>query len=284
MVKTFMLANQKGGVGKTTASLELGFKFALKGKKVLLIDLDSQHNLTKCCLFEDLDERRNIYKALNGDADIDECIKAARPVDMEWVKSHLEGSKLKMAETTQNDIVLDILPGSRKTLAQYFTAEDDKFLLRAVIQGAADYKDYDYAIIDCGPGAGSLMTMAMVAADYIIAVVNLNILAYEGFEQLIKDYLSCEDHIKGFKAKLLGILFSEVKNTTVGHINEDKFVLLGGEVGALPFEHSISGSCIADECKEYKLALTEYLPDSKQSIQYKNLADEIEERICALEA
>lgn len=254
MGSVIMFANQKGGVGKTSSCFEIGYILSEKNK-VLLIDLDAQCNLTNICSDEEFNPRKTIYSCLTGDASFDESIVRIRE--------------------KRN---LFLLPGSRKMLSQYFVTGEDIYLLTEAMKYIP--KDgYDYILIDVGPEAGQLMTMAMLGSDYLVAVTTLSKLGYSGVVQLVADLKAGREHYKNFDIRPLGILINSAKATNVGSVNRERYEELAGEFGAKPFQTEIKNSCVLDECKEFALSLTEYKPGHDITKQYKALAKEFEKRV-----
>lgn len=251
--KVIMFANQKGGVGKTTTTLEIGYILSTRNKKTLLIDLDAQCNLTDICGAK-REKGKTIFDTLMGNTSFKDAIQEIRPN-------------------------LDIIAGHRKMLSQYFVGSDDIYVLEEALEFINDYKEYDYIVIDVGPEAGQLMTMAMIASDYIVAVSTLNTLGYNGVVQMCADIASAKKHYANFKAKPLGIVLNAGRKTNVAAHNMEKFIELAEEFGAKPFSDVIKNSCVVEECKEFGKTLNEYAPKSPLCQQFKNIAKEIEKRI-----
>jgi chromosome partitioning protein len=250
-----MFANQKGGVGKTTSVFEIGYLLSKKGKNVLMIDLDAQVNLTEITGAE-YEKGKTVYDAVTANAPFSDCIVNIR-----------DG--------------LDLIPGSRKMLSQHFVTVDDLYLLQDGLQYIYNFKPYDYILIDVGPEAGQMMTMAMIASDYIVAVTSLAPLGYSGVVQLCADLGSNRKHFANFNVKPLGILVNNVKRTNVAGVNREQFLELAREFGAEPFKNEVPGSCKADECKMLKEPLAEYAPQSPLVQAFSEITDEITERIGA---
>lgn len=252
--KTIMLANQKGGVGKTSSCIEIGYILSQRGKKVLMIDLDAQCNLTDCFGVErDPGSKETIYDCVMENRTFEECVKSCR----------------------EN---IDILPGSRMMLSQYFVGNGDIKRLKNAIEKIKEVKNYDFIIIDVGPEGGNLMTMALMASDYVIAVATPAVLAYSGIIQMIADIKEGKESYVGFNVKPLGILINSGKATKIGGINREKYQLLS-EYFAAPFKTEIKNSCVMDECKEFGVALSEYKPGNIIVKEYEKVVDEILERI-----
>ena len=162
MGKIIALANQKGGVGKTTTSINLAAGLAYLGKKVLLVDLDPQANATQGIGVRE-EVRKSTYELLLQDADPSECIITKRipPLDIIPATIDLAGSDLEMANYDQNR---------------------DK-LLKAKL--APLREKYDYILIDCPPTLGLFNTNALTAADSVIIPVQCEYYALEGLTQLL---------------------------------------------------------------------------------------------------
>ncbi len=156
MGKIIALSNHKGGVGKTTSTLNIGAGLASQGKKVLLIDLDPQANLTNS--LEEIDSEKNVYVALRG-----EC-------------------KFEPVEITKNlwlvPSTLD-LSGAEVELSGEAGRE---FLLRDLIEPVK--KKFDYILIDCPPSLGLLTINALTAADEVFIPLQTEFLALQGLTKL----------------------------------------------------------------------------------------------------
>ena len=163
MAKTIAIANQKGGVGKTTTSINLASGLAYAGKKVLLIDFDPQGNAsTGIGAKVSLDEL-SVYDAFLSDVDVNSCIKKLQrpPLDILPSNINLAGSDLKLANMEQREHQLE------KALAKI-------------------KPNYDYIIIDCPPSLGLLNTNALTASDSVLIPVQCEYYALEGITQLLQ--------------------------------------------------------------------------------------------------
>lgn len=252
MTDVIMFANQKGGVGKTTSVFEIGYILSKKNFSVLLIDLDSQCNLTECV--GEFDFHGTIFDTVMGNVRFSDAI----------------------IEVRKN---LDLLPGSRKMLSQYFTGSEDVFVLKEAMEFIDEYKSYDFILIDVGPEGGQLMTMAMLASDYIVAVTALTKLSFSGVVQMCADLKKGKNRFNNFNVKPLGILITAAKKTNVSLLRYKHFEELASNFGANIFSTRIKNSIVMDECKEMGEALSEYKPGHVISLEYQKVVDEMLERM-----
>lgn len=164
MAKIIAIANQKGGVGKTTTSINLAAGLAYSNKRVLLIDFDPQGNATQGVGHRVGLNDLTVYDALLNDIDVNKCIKTLNkpPLDILPANINLAGADLQLAKI-----------------------EDDRenYLKNAI----ASIKDnYDCIIIDCPPSLGLLNTNALTASDSVLIPVQCEYYALEGITQLLQ--------------------------------------------------------------------------------------------------
>lgn len=164
MSRVIAVANQKGGVGKTTTSINLAACLAERGKKVLLIDIDSQGNTTSGLGFEKNEMENTIYEVLSDEV-------------------ALEDSILKVENCFDN---LYLIPANRNLAGaeiELITAENMQFILKEKISPVRN--DYDFIILDCPPALGMLTVNAMTAADTVLVPIQCEFYALDGLSQLI---------------------------------------------------------------------------------------------------
>ena len=166
--KIISVINQKGGVGKTTTVINLAAGLSMKGKKVLVIDLDPQGNATTGLgLSNNTASEATIYNVLNGKKKIYEVIQSTKFENLNLVTSNVDLSGLEV-ETADD---------SRRA----FKLKDE---LSAILNDSRAH--YDYILIDCPPSLSLLTIMALVASDALVVPLQTEFFALEGLSQLMK--------------------------------------------------------------------------------------------------
>lgn len=164
MSRMIAVANQKGGVGKTTTSINLSACLAEKGKKVLLIDMDSQGNTTSGLGIEKNDLDKTIYEVLLGELDAKDAI-------------------IKIEDCFDN---LYLIPANRNLAGaeiELITSENMQHILKEKLKDIRD--EYDFIILDCPPALGMLTVNAMTASDSVLVPIQCEFYALDGLTQLI---------------------------------------------------------------------------------------------------
>ena len=166
--KIISVINQKGGVGKTTTVINLAAGLSMKGKKVLVIDLDPQGNATTGLGFSNnISSELTIYSVLNGKNKISEVIKKTKFENLNIITSNVDLSGLEVE--TAGD--------SRRA----FKLKDE---LAAILNNSGT--SYDYILIDCPPSLSLLTIMALVASDALLVPLQTEFFALEGLTQLMR--------------------------------------------------------------------------------------------------
>lgn len=164
MAKIIAIANQKGGVGKTTTSINLAAGLAYLNKKILLVDFDPQGNATQGVGYRVGLQDLTVYDAILNDTNVKDCIKTLSkpPMDILPANISLAGADLELAKIE----------------------EHREELLKDALKAVED--DYDFIIIDCPPSLGLLNTNALTAADSVLIPVQSEYYALEGITQLLQ--------------------------------------------------------------------------------------------------
>lgn len=184
------VANQKGGVGKTTTAINLAACLAEAGQRVLLVDLDPQCNASSGLAVRAPDQRRSVYGLLAGSSDLAD-------VTMQTVVDGLS-VVAACADLAAADVELA-------------GADDREFLLRWALRALDDR--YDYVFIDCPPSLGVLTVNALVAAQEVLVPVQAEYYALEGLAQLLDTIATVHDHLNA-ELRILGVVVTMLDGRT----------------------------------------------------------------------
>jgi chromosome partitioning protein len=254
MTRTICIANQKGGVGKTTTSVNLAASLAHIGRRVLLIDLDPQGNASsglglKRSDFQDL----NAYHVLIGENTISEATYQTRITNLSVVPAtpDLVGAEIELVDTQHRE-----------------------FKLKQEIQTVA--ANYDYIILDCPPSLGLLTVNALTSADSFLVPLQCEYYALEGLSQLlntagiIKKNLNPNLHIEG----IVLTMFDTRNNLSHQVVAEIK-----NHFGDKVFAAIIPRNVRLSEAPSHGLNILEYDIKSIGAVKYLELANELDARI-----
>ena len=251
MGKVIALANQKGGVGKTTTTINLAASLAIAEKRTLVIDFDPQGNASSALGVDraSVSETKNVYHALIGEAKLSETI---RPTEMDCL----------FVAPTNGD-----LTGAEIELVSAFAREGK---LKASI---AEIKNqYDYILIDCPPSLGLLTVNALTAADSFIVPLQCEYFALEGLSQLLHTVSLIRQNINpSLENEGIVLTMFDGRNNLANEVVKEVRSHFGDKV----FDTVVPRNVRLSECSSFGKPVLLYDIDSKGCLAYLNLAKEV---------
>ncbi len=250
----FTIANQKGGVGKTTTAINLSAALAARGVRTLLVDLDSQANATSALGMEKR-EGGSIYGPLMGEGKITDKIVASRVDNLSLVPSEVD------------------LAAAEIELSQ---SEDYLLRLRACLKGLRRSKQFGAIILDCPPALGILSMNALAAADYLLVTLQCEYLALEGLGQILKVVDTLRSAGANNKLAVGGIIMTmfDARTKLASQVVEEVKTHLPKEI----FKTIIPRSVRLSEAPSFGQTALEYDPNGPGAEAYRKLAAEAVKR------
>ena len=258
MAKVISLVNQKGGVGKTTTSINLSSALGHLGKKVLLIDLDPQSNSTTGLGINKANIKLSIYDVITNRCEISDAIVKTKFKNLSVIPSmiFLSGVEIELMQTSMRE---------------------DNFILGDQLKNQINkIKDrYDFIIIDCPPALGILTTNALAASDSVLIPVQCEYFALEGVTQLLNTIILTQTKVNP-KLDIEGVLLTMLDGRTlVGlEVVEDVRKFFKEKV----FNTIIPRLVRLVEAPSHGKPIIEYDPKCRGALAYINLAKEVIER------
>lgn len=250
--KIIAIANQKGGVGKTTTTINLGAALAEAGKRILLIDLDPQGNASTG-LGIGYDSRDvTTYDLISGDAGPSEAIQ----------QTNVENLWIVPANTDLSSADIELISNEKRS-----------FLLRdALRQTGMDEFAFDYVLIDCPPSLNILTVNAMVASDGVVVPLQSEFFALEGLSQLMLTIREIRDTANP-NLRIEGIVLTmyDRRNNLSQQVEADA----RDNLGELVFQTMIPRNVRLSEAPSFAAPVLTYDPQSKGSTAYRALAQEL---------
>ncbi len=249
MARTIAVANQKGGVGKTTTTINLSAALAEQGKKVLLVDLDPQGNATSGVGVDKRDLENTVYELFVGRTTLEECLLETDFLNLSVIPANIN---LSGAEIDLIDM------------------ENREYYLKDILQQIKD--DYDFILIDCPPSLNMLTVNAMTAADTVLVPIQCEYYALEGLSQLIHTINLVKKRLNP-QLQLEGVVFTmyDARTKLSMQVVENVKQTLKENI----YNTIIPRSIKLAEAPSYGMPITAYAPTSPGADAYRLLAMEV---------
>ena len=249
MGRTIVIANQKGGVGKTTTAINLSASLAELNQKVLIIDMDPQGNTTSGLGVEKDKQENTVYELLLGECSIHECL--------------IEG-------VYEN---LSLLPSNINLAAaeiELISKENKEFILREAV--ATVKENYDFILIDCPPSLSMLTINSMCTADTVLVPIQCEYYALEGLTQLIHTIGLVRERLNP-NLEIEGVVFTMYDART--NLSLQVVENVKNNLGQNIYKTIIPRNIRLAEAPSHGLPINQYDPKSTGAESYKMLAEEV---------
>lgn len=249
MGKTIAIANQKGGVGKTTTSINLSASLAAKGKKVLVIDTDPQGNTTSGFGVEKNDLDNTVYELMLSECSIKECI----------LNDVIDGVSIIPSNVNLAAAEIELIGVDRK-----------EYILKREVEWIKD--GFDYIIIDCPPSLSMLTINAMTTADTVLVPIQCEYYALEGLSQLIHTINLVKERLNP-DLDIEGVVFTMYDSRT--NLSMQVVENVKSNLSQKVFQTLIPRNIRLAEAPSYGMPINAYDPESAGAEAYMQLAEEV---------
>ena len=249
MGRTIAIANQKGGVGKTTTSINLSAALAAKGKKVLVIDTDPQGNTTSGFGVDKNNLDNTIYELILGDCSIEECI----------IKNVIDGISIIPSNVNLAATEIELIGVDKK-----------EFILRNEVDWVKE--QYDFIIIDCPPSLNLLTINSMTTADSVLVPIQCEYYALEGLSQLIHTVNLVKERLN-HELDMEGIVFTMYDSRT--NLSMQVVENVKNHLNHNIYRTMIPRNIRLAEAPSYGMPINKYDPKSAGAEAYMLLAEEV---------
>lgn len=247
MAKCIVFVNQKGGVGKTTSAINIGAYVALAGKKVLLIDFDSQGNMSSGVGLSK--DKPTIYELLAGQVSASECVQKTPVENLDAISASLDLSGVSIELADQ---------------------EDREYYLKNALKPLQS--SYDYIMIDCPPSLGILTLNGLAAADSVLVPMQCEYFALEGITLLLQTVQKVQESINK-ELKIGGIFFTMYDSRT--RLAQDVVMQVKSYFKDLVFNTIIPRNIRLSEAPSHGLPICKYDPECVGARSYAKLSEEV---------
>ncbi len=243
------IANQKGGVGKTTTAVNLGAALADLGFRVLVVDLDPQGNATTGLGISHRNVEGSIYDVIMNDVPLEDCVEPTTVKNLFVVPATID------------------LAGAEIELVPAFSRE---LKLRRALQGARD--EYDFVMIDCPPSLGLLTVNGLAAADGVIVPIQCEYYALEGLGQLLRNLTLVQTNLNP-PLSLRGIVLTmyDARTKLAGQVEQEVRAHFGKRV----YRTVVPRTVRISEAPSFGQPVTVFDASSRGAVAYRELAKEV---------